>query len=99
MVKNRRGVAEVDVRRDEGVAVVAEVDVRREEGVAVVAEVEESERMKGVGDGDNGCRSDEGKKRKSAKPPPDPKPKTGPDPMPKLDSKDGPVSGSGHGSI
>ncbi|KAI3519826.1 hypothetical protein L1887_09042 [Cichorium endivia] len=37
MVKNRRGVAEVDVRREEG-----------------VAKVEESERMKGVGDGDNG---------------------------------------------
>lgn len=35
MVKNRRGAAEVDVRR--------------EEGVAEVAEVEESERMEEVG--------------------------------------------------
>ncbi|KAI3788674.1 hypothetical protein L2E82_01447 [Cichorium intybus] len=42
---------------------MTEVDVRREEGVAVVAEVEESERMKGVGYGDNGSRSDEGKKK------------------------------------
>ncbi|KAI3766224.1 hypothetical protein L2E82_16276 [Cichorium intybus] len=84
-LKNRRGVAEVDVRR--------------EEGVAVVVEVEESERMKGVGDGDNRSRSDEGKKRKSSKPPPEPKPKSRPDPMPKMDSKDGTVPGSGHSSI